>query len=478
MPNSQEQSLDENVIFQQVNVTSAEFLYSEKERQAVERLLSAGPEAFYNAVGNECAGCFLSSEEVSQISRWAQDFHFSHPQVPKEENGEEGSLQMRDFSSTYFPSHSDTPAPSLELGWPEKVPWMRTESIKVYTSPPAEGDPSVREIIRRHLQKASQVIAIVTDRLTDGTIISDLHSAAFRDVPVYIILNQRSIKENITLNRLRHPNIQVRVLGGKTFCSRTGRMVEGELKEKFLLVDLKTVIHGSYSLTWTDAHLHRQLITVLSGSVVDTFDKEFRILFAASQPVPDMWRVASTLGDVIFPQRDVSHYNPPPKIAQKHEIINPPSPPHDSLLDWEAMGVVCRQSFHESPFGGDDGTVSRKAPLQNDILVDKKKHKDVFTHNGQETPMDTWRRVESKMQQVTFRQLSEERSNTSDDKQTKYRFDDKRREPEQSPTLLSPTKQRERSRLEPVLLEETSVDGTDPKLENTPTSRVSLRSNN
>lgn len=81
------------------------------------------------------------------------------------------------------------------------------------------------------------------------------------------------------------------------------------------------------------------------------------------------------------------------------------------------------------------------------------------------------------MQQTTFRQLSDERSNTSDDKQTKYRFDDKRREPVQSTTLLSPTKQRERSRLEPVLLEETSVDGSEPKLENTPTSRVSLLSN-
>lgn len=41
-------------------------------------------------------------------------------------------------------------------------------------------------------------------------------------------------------------NMHVRVLGGKTFCSRTGRMVVGEMKDKFLLVDLETVIHGSY----------------------------------------------------------------------------------------------------------------------------------------------------------------------------------------------------------------------------------------
>lgn len=50
-----------------------------------------------------------------------------------------------------------------------------------------------------------QVIAIVTDGLTDCTVIGDLHSAASRGVAIYIILNQRSIQENFTLNRLRHP---------------------------------------------------------------------------------------------------------------------------------------------------------------------------------------------------------------------------------------------------------------------------------
>lgn len=54
-----------------------------------------------------------------------------------------------------------------------------------------------------------QVIAIVTDRLTDSAIIGDLHNAASRGVPVYIILNQRSIQENFTLNRLRHPVSQL-----------------------------------------------------------------------------------------------------------------------------------------------------------------------------------------------------------------------------------------------------------------------------
>lgn len=157
MSNSQEQSLDENAVFLPVTESSPEFLHCEKERQAVERLLSAGPEAFYSSIGTERAGCFLSSEEVSQIISWAQDYHFNPLQLQRETNGEEYSSEMENFCSTYFPSFSDTPTPNLDLGWPERSPWVPKGSVTVYTNPPADGEAPVREIIRRHLQKASQV---------------------------------------------------------------------------------------------------------------------------------------------------------------------------------------------------------------------------------------------------------------------------------------------------------------------------------
>uniref|UniRef100_A0A3Q3DNM5 Family with sequence similarity 83 member E n=1 Tax=Hippocampus comes TaxID=109280 RepID=A0A3Q3DNM5_HIPCM len=288
-----EASLDEDAVFLPVKPSSPEFLYSELERHSMEKLLCEGPKAFYNSVGTELSGSFLSPDEVSEITSWVQDFHFTPLQ--KEENGGNVNPDEADLTSSYFPSYSDVPAPSLALGWPE-APWVRMENVAVYTNPPAEGEPSIREVIRRHLQKASQVLAIVTDRLTDSTIIGDLHDAASRGVPVYIILNQRTVEEKYTLHRLGHPvswarvqkNIQVRVLGGKSFCSSKGKMMVGELKDKFILVDLERVIHGSYSLAWTDAHLHRHLITVITGSVVDSFDKEFRTLFAASAPVPNL----------------------------------------------------------------------------------------------------------------------------------------------------------------------------------------------
>lgn len=502
MSNSQEQSLDENVVFLPVNESSPEFLHCEKERQAVERLLNAGPEAFYSSIGSERSGCFLSPEEVSQITSWAQDYRLNPLQVQRQENGEDGSSDMEDFGSTYFPSHSDTPIPDLELGWPEKSPWVPKGSVTVHTSPPAEGEPPVRQIIRQHLQKAGQVIAIVTDRLTDGAIISDLHNAASRGVPVYIILNQRSIQESFTLNRLRHPNMQVRVLGGKTFCSRMGRMVVGEMKDKFLLVDLETVIHGSYSFTWTDAHLHRQLITVLRGPVVDSFDKEFRILFAASLPVPDTWRIAGSHVDVTHQLKERTDL-----IFQKHhhldpDIITPPSPPADSHLDWEAMGVVQRnQCLPGSPLGQHE-----EMPLQNNMLFDKNtpimdgfnKHGNQFVdkkrvyenlspvtnnvpdksptlNNTQPSPTDPttlekMKRVERIINKAIARQLSTEK-NTNLDDSTTTRLDDKATEPVHNVIILSSSKRREHSRREAISGEESSTNEISSKVENTPSSR-------
>lgn len=156
MSNSQEQSLNENAVFLPVNESSPEFLHCEREREAVERLLSGGPEAFYSSVSSEHAACFLSPEEVSQIRSWAQNYHVKELQV-EEQNGVENSLETEDFCSTYSPCHSDAPIPNLELGWPDIPPTEKIVEVAVHTSPPFEGEPPVREIIRRYLQNATQV---------------------------------------------------------------------------------------------------------------------------------------------------------------------------------------------------------------------------------------------------------------------------------------------------------------------------------
>lgn len=158
-----EESLDEDTVFLPVDESSPEFIYSEREREAVEKLLSAGPEAFYSVV-KELPDCFLSSEEVSQFKSWVQSYSFNDPRL-QHENGAESMAEMEDFCSSYFPCHSDVPVPGLELGWPHKTPWSVTASVTVHTSPPAEGEPSVREVIRRQLQRARKVRKFQLDSL-------------------------------------------------------------------------------------------------------------------------------------------------------------------------------------------------------------------------------------------------------------------------------------------------------------------------
>ncbi|XP_061642197.1 uncharacterized protein fam83e [Phyllopteryx taeniolatus] len=488
MAGSQEASLDENVLFLPVKPSSPEFLYSELERQSVEKLLCEGPKAFYKSVGSELFSSFLSPNEVGEITSWVQDFHFTPLQ--KEENGGKANLDAADLTSSYFPSYSDVPAPGLELGWPE-VPWVRMENVAVYTNPPSDGEPSIREVIRRHLQKASQVLAIVTDRLTDSTIIGDLHDAASRGVPVYIILNQRTVEEKYTLHRLGHVNIQVRLLGGKSFCSRTGKMMVGELKDKFILVDLETVIHGSCSLTWTDAHLHRQLITVVSGSAVDSFDKEFRILFAASTPVPNLWEYSVSHMEMPKQQKDFTDPSPPRHFHMKHEILNPPSPPMDTHLDWEAMGVIPRGSLPDSPFE-EEQTVAKGTALQTDMQFDKMTPvTDTFTQNGYE-PVTTTRVWDSspvtnnmldnanifnwadcQTEQAASRQFYKEKRNNADDRTSAWR-DNREGDLRQNIFLFSSMREKRRANLDPCEREEIDMDNISSSIENKATSRKPL----
>nr|XP_061794984.1 protein FAM83E-like [Nerophis lumbriciformis] len=488
MLGSQEASLDENAVFLAVDPSSPKFLYSEVERQSLEKLLNEGPKAFYSSAGAKLFCSFLSPNEVGELTGWVQDFHFKP--LLTEENGEKIEDNV-DLTSSYFPSHSDAPAPGLDLGWPE-TPWVRMENVAVYTNPPEEGEPHIREVIRQHLQRASQVIAIVTDKLTDATIIGDLHNAASRGVPVYIILNQRTIEEKYTLQRLGHPNIRVRLLGGKSFCSSKGKMVVGELKDKFLLVDLVTVLHGSCSLTWTDAHLHRQLITVVCGSAVDAFDKEFRTLFAASVSVANPWEFAVPSLEVPQQRVDFSDPSPPRHFQFKHEILNPPSPPMDTPLDWEAMGFFPRESLPDSPLQKEEGLVAKEATLQTDLQLDKNKPvADTFINNGYRPMMEkrmhesspvtntmanntkavNW--TDRQIEQPVSQQFSKEKFNNMDNRSS-LRLQDKDGDLRRNP-LFSSLNYKRRSRWEPNLIED-NLDDADisSSIMNTASSRKPL----
>uniref|UniRef100_A0A8B9H212 Family with sequence similarity 83 member E n=1 Tax=Astyanax mexicanus TaxID=7994 RepID=A0A8B9H212_ASTMX len=360
MNNSQQQSLDETAVFSPLTESSPEFLHSEAERCALEHLLTSGPGAFYTKLSKEGLTHFLSPEEVNQVAGWAEDYRISEVLLDSGNLEDESESGTQGFSNQYFPVHSDTPAPSLELGWPEEARLEGVDQAVVYTSPPVEQMPHVREVVRRLLQEATMVgtgfLLIDMDRdffcfdqWAESPVKVKVHCTLlffnYRFFPLKLgqILFHGTVYINFFICHF-FQNIRVRTAGGKTFYSRDGQMVVGELKENFILVDLKTVVLGSYSLTWTDAHLHRQLITVLSGPGVASFDREFRILYAESLPIPDLWKSGRPVGvpnsdaNTLYQPEYLEQFNQ--KIALMERPSSPPPPPTDCSVDWEALGVI------------------------------------------------------------------------------------------------------------------------------------------
>lgn len=157
MSNSQEQSLNENAIFSPLTPSSPDYLHSEVERYCVESLVSSGPQAFYGRLEAEQIGPFLTAGEVNEISRWTEDRQDGDAPLEDGDGEEQVGSDVEDLSGNYFPEQSDTSAPCLELGWPERNGWMDMGRVHVYTNPPAEGEPTIRAFLRRLLQAATKV---------------------------------------------------------------------------------------------------------------------------------------------------------------------------------------------------------------------------------------------------------------------------------------------------------------------------------
>lgn len=107
------------------------------------------------------------------------------------------------------------------------------------------------------------------------------------------------------------------------------------------------------------------MITVLNGPVVDSFDREFRILFAASLPVPDACTMPGSPTEVGHQLKNATVLQ---HLPLEVEISSsPPSPPLDSHLDWEAMGVVPMDvCIPDRPTGPHGETALTQSPAQFD----------------------------------------------------------------------------------------------------------------
>ncbi|XP_035518396.1 protein FAM83D [Morone saxatilis] len=271
-------------------------LYNERHRLALEELLSGGLDTFLDFLRKERIPNFLSDDEIQRIRSAAVP-----PRCVSLLHGEDQPLEQSlscslDCSSvTYFPEVSDVEPPLLEMGWPA----FTAGSYRGVTRAVAHFQPSYGECIysckeaaRRMIKSAREVIAIVTDSLTDLDIFKDLQEACSnRKVPVYILLDQSCAPAflkmcnnvGVRLDDLRQ--MRVRIITGTTYYMRSGARITGKVHERFMLIDGNRVATGSYRFNWTDGKLNSSNLIELSGQITEKFDEEFRILYAQSLPI-------------------------------------------------------------------------------------------------------------------------------------------------------------------------------------------------
>lgn len=130
--------------------------YKEYYRIAIDILTEDGPSGYDRFLNDEGAPDFLCPSEVDLISKNLQ----RPPEAIQESMYTDPGYGMLDdadgSSGTYWPMHSDTAAPELDLGWPTTYGFQGTE-VTTLIHPPPTDSPSIKEEVRRMIRSAQQV---------------------------------------------------------------------------------------------------------------------------------------------------------------------------------------------------------------------------------------------------------------------------------------------------------------------------------
>ncbi|XP_055991719.1 protein FAM83G [Sorex fumeus] len=308
---SQVQCLDDSHVNWRSSEAKPEFFYSEEQRLALEALVADGPDAFYAVLKRENIRDFLSELELKRILETIEVYDpgsedprdLGRPRGPAEDGvgKEEEEAGAGDGapheaepppSLEYWPQKSDRSIPQLDLGWPDTIAYRGVTRASVYMQPPIDGQAHIKEVVRKMISQAQKVIAVVMDMFTDVDIFKDLVDAGFkRKVAVYIIVDESNVKyflhmcERARMHLGHLKNLRVRSIGGTEFFTRSATKFKGALAQKFMFVDGDRAICGSYSFTWSAARTDRNVISVLSGQVVEMFDRQFQELYLMSHGV-------------------------------------------------------------------------------------------------------------------------------------------------------------------------------------------------
>ncbi|XP_067242108.1 serine-rich adhesin for platelets [Chanodichthys erythropterus] len=260
--------------------------YREEYRMAIDALVDTDLEGYYGFLKMVDVVDFLSRTEIEYIK--------CNVQAPYQTAQLEKRCMTEDVdgsSDTYWPVHSDHDAPGLDLGWPQQYRFVGPTEVTTLVNPPDPEMPSIKEQVRRMIKSAQQVIAVVMDMFTDVDIFADILGAATRGVAVYVLLDELNAQHFVAMVNNCRVNLdeikfmRVRTVSGSTYSCRTGKSFKGQMMSRFILVDCRAVLSGNYSFMWSFEKIHRCLAHLFLGQLVTTFDEEFRILFAHSEPL-------------------------------------------------------------------------------------------------------------------------------------------------------------------------------------------------
>ncbi|XP_051015602.1 protein FAM83A [Acomys russatus] len=282
----------EDVKNQWVQPARADFSDNESARLATDALLDGGPEAYWRALSQEGEVDFLSSVEAQYIQAQAREPPGALDPAAGAESGPRGLDSCSLQSGTYFPVASEGSEPALLHTWTlAEKPYMKEKSsATVYFQ--MDKHNNIRDLVRRCISRASQVLAILMDVFTDVEIFCDILEAANkRGVFVCVLLDQGGVKlfqemcDKVQISDSHLKNISIRSVEGEVYCAKSGRKFAGQIQEKFIISDWRFVLSGSYSFSWLCGHVHRNILSKFTGQAVELFDEEFRRLYASSKPL-------------------------------------------------------------------------------------------------------------------------------------------------------------------------------------------------
>lgn len=171
MAESQLRCMDDEHVNEKIPESRPEFYYSEEQRAALEQLLRSGDGAFKARLKEDNIRDFLSAKEVRLVRKSFQEYSpDGDPESGPGATSKGSSSADSGVHSTYWPQMSDTEVPPLDIGWSgSSGVYKGVTRVSVYTHPPKESGPHIKQVVRRLIQEAQKVNRFFKKKQTTGS---------------------------------------------------------------------------------------------------------------------------------------------------------------------------------------------------------------------------------------------------------------------------------------------------------------------